>query len=88
MAEIQQEIGQAGRFGEVFVVLGLVILVAGIALLGVGYNNLLDAGAAGEAGSHDAVTVGWLYAIMGVGFAVFGAVAILSGWDRHRDHED
>ena len=88
VADMQKEIGGSGRVGEAFVALGLVILLGGIALLAVGRTGYFAAGPTGAGGSWDGAIAGILFVVEGIGFMVFGAVAILSGWDRHHDHED
>ena len=88
LQHIQSEVGSSGRFGEVFIALGIVILLGGIAMWGLGAAGAFDGGIAQEAGSNDSILVGLLFVVEGLGFTIFGAVALLSGWDRHKDHED
>ena len=84
--EVQEGLGQTGRFGEIFVGLALIMLAGGAALLGVmlsGFfdGSVIDTGAA----NGDALILTIFLFVMALGFGTFGVLAILSGWARHHD---
>jgi len=83
MHELQEGMGSTGRFGEFFVILGVLILIGGIVLTTVGHMDLLHDGAGSDHGNSDAVQAGWLFLFEGLGFCVFGVMVMLSGWGRH-----
>lgn len=78
--------GQTGHFGEVFVGLAVLFLAGGGILLGVSLSGGLDDSPAGAtAAQNDALILYVFLFVMGVGFGLFGLMAILSGWARHHD---
>ncbi|MEA3191405.1 MAG: hypothetical protein QOD77_1987 [Thermoplasmata archaeon] len=79
--ELQEGLGQTGRFGEIFIGLGLLILVFGSVLWWLGHSHALTTGFP-PAGS-DAITVGALFFFEGLGFTLFGTMVMLAGWGRH-----
>lgn len=81
--EIQHGSGETGVFGEIFIGLGLLILLGAIALavlVGVGFFE--DSPVGELAAENDAFALWFLLAIEGVGFTVFGVMCLVSGWDR------
>ena len=87
--EVTAHSGETGVFGEIFIGLGLLILLAGIALavlVGVGFFEDSPAGQA--AAENDAFSLWFLLAIEGVGFTVFGVMCLVSGWDREHHPDD
>jgi Mn2+/Fe2+ NRAMP family transporter len=86
--EAQHEVGETGVFGEIFVGLGLLILLGGIVLAVLSSMGLFDDSPVGAvAAKNDAFTLWFLLAIEGIGFTVFGVMILVSGWDRHH-HPD
>ncbi|MCA1818656.1 MAG: hypothetical protein ABR562_02195 [Thermoplasmatota archaeon] len=81
--ELQEGLGQTGRFGEFFIVLGILIFVGGAILAFVGHHDLLHDGTGLDGGNSDAVQVGWLFFFEGLGFTLFGIMVMLAGWGRH-----
>lgn len=82
--ELQEGLGQTGRFGEFFIVLGILIFIGGAILAFVGHGNVLQDGTSHvDKGNSDAVQVGWLFFFEGLGFTVFGAMVMWAGWGRH-----
>jgi hypothetical protein len=82
--ELQEGLGQTGRFGEFFIVLGVLILIGGAILAWVGHYNMLGDGSSYlDRGNSDAVQAGWLFFFEGLGFTIFGAMVMLAGWGRH-----
>ena len=80
--ELQEGIGQTGRFGEIFIALGFLILLLGTILFVLGQTHTLSDGFSPDKGNKDAVTVGWLFLFEGLGFMLFGVMIMLSGWGR------
>ncbi len=86
--ELQDEVGKTGLFGEIFIGLGLLIGLFGGTTWGLSLAGFFDGSAVGaEAVRGDWTALGFLFAVLGLGFIVFGAMAIMAGWDRHR-HPD
>ena len=84
--ELQEGIGQTGLFGEIFIGIGLLMGVGGGILLWYGHVGGLDDSTVGhDAAIGDAGILAFFLLVMMVGFGVFGALAILSGWSRHHD---
>jgi hypothetical protein len=81
--DLQSGIGQTGRFGEIFIGLGILIAILGAALTVMGSTHFLSDGFSPDKGNTDAVTVGWLFLFEGLGFSLFGIMIILAGWGRH-----
>ena len=81
--ELQEGLGHTGRFGEFFIVLGILIFIGGAILAFVGHNNLLHDGTSLDKGNSDAVQTGWLFFFEGLGFTLFGVMVMLAGWGRH-----
>jgi hypothetical protein len=81
--ELQEGLGQTGRFGEFFIVLGIFIFLGGLILAIVGHSNLLTDGTGVGMGNNDAVQVGWLFFFEGLGFTLFGIMIMVAGWGRH-----
>jgi hypothetical protein len=80
--ELQEGIGQTGRFGEIFIGLGILITVLGAALTVMGTTHFLSDGTTFDHGNVDAVTVGWLFLFEGLGFTLFGIMIMAAGWGR------
>lgn len=80
--ELQEGIGQTGRFGEIFIGLGILIALLGGTLFVMGETHFLTDGFSPDKGNTDAVTVGWLFLFEGIGFIVFGVMIMLAGWGR------
>ena len=81
--EITHGSGETGVFGEIFVGLGILIGLAGVALgilHGIGFFDDSPAGAV--AARNDAFSLWFLLVIEGIGFTVFGIMCLVSGWDR------
>ena len=76
--DVQEGLGETGRFGEAFIGLGLLILVGGV--IEMVWANVADVG---RVGHYDHNLVGFLYFIEGLGFLIFGAMVMLAGWGRH-----
>jgi len=81
--ELQEGLGQTGRFGEFFIVLGILIFIGGTILATVGHQDMLQDGTGTDKGNSDAVQVGWLFFFEGLGFTLFGIMVMLAGWGRH-----
>lgn len=79
--ELQEGLGQTGRFGEIFIGLGLLIAVLGGALWWLGHGHVLTNGPHG--GGSDAILTGALFFFEGLGFTLFGVMIMVSGWGRH-----
>lgn len=80
--ELQEGIGQTGRFGEVFVGLGLLIAILGAVLFVAGETGKMTDGFQPDGGNSDAIQVGWLFFFEGLGFIVFGVMIVAAGWGR------
>ena len=80
---LQEGIGQTGKFGEIFIGLGILIGILGAALTVMGSTHFLTDGFSPDKGNTDAVTVGWLFLFEGLGFTLFGVMIMLAGWGRH-----
>jgi hypothetical protein len=81
--DLQEGIGQTGRFGETFVALGLLIAILGATLFAMGQTHYLSDGFSPDKGNTDAVTVGFLFLFEGLGFVLFGIMILWAGWGRH-----
>jgi hypothetical protein len=81
--DLQEGIGQTGKFGEIFIGLGVLIAILGAALYTMGETHFLTDGFSPDKGNTDAVTVGWLFFFEGLGFILFGVMIMLAGWGRH-----
>ncbi len=82
--ELQEGMGQTGHFGEAFVGLAFLIFSLGVVLLGLGLTGFFGGSPAGaNAAGGDALVTGILFVVEGVGFGLFGVLAILMGWGRH-----
>lgn len=81
--ELQEGIGQTGRFGEVFVGLGALITILGATLFTLGEMGFFTDGFSPDKGNSDAIQVGFLFLFEGIGFIVFGIMIIAAGWGRH-----
>lgn len=80
--DLQEGIGQTGKFGEIFIGLGILIAILGATLAVMGHTRFLTDGFSPDKGNTDAVTTGWLFLFEGIGFCVFGAMIMLAGWGR------
>lgn len=80
--DLQEGMGQTGRFGEIFIGLGLLIAILGASLAVMGHTRFLTDGFGADHGNTDAVTVGWLFLFEGLGFLLFGIMIMLAGWGR------
>lgn len=86
--DFQEGVGKTGLFGEIFIGLGLLIGLFGGITWGMSLAGFFDDSPVGaEAVRADWTALSFLYAVMGLGFIVFGAMAIMAGWDRHH-HPD
>ncbi|HEX2066632.1 MAG TPA: hypothetical protein VHI93_07460 [Candidatus Thermoplasmatota archaeon] len=83
LRELQEGLGHTGRFGEIFIGLGVLIAVLGAALAVMGHTHFLKDGYGFDSGNPDAVTVGWLFLFEGIGFTLFGVMVMVAGWGRH-----
>ncbi len=83
MHDVQEGLGQTGKFGEGFVGLGLLGLIGGAILVFMAVFAAFEPWAAGDAVEIDALVSGSLFVVMGLGFITFGVMIILSGWARH-----
>ncbi|MHB8632629.1 MAG: hypothetical protein ACYDBQ_01495 [Thermoplasmatota archaeon] len=82
--ELQEGIGQTGRLGEIFIGLGVLIFFYGIALWILSSTPAIQNSVIGGARAYDDLLPVWFfYCVMGVGFSVFGIMAVLAGWGRH-----
>lgn len=81
--EIQHGSGETGVFGEIFIGLGMLIFLAGIALWVLVLTGFFrDSPAGVAAAENDAFSLWFLLAVEGIGFTVFGVMCLVSGWDR------
>jgi hypothetical protein len=80
--ELQAGVGQTGRFGEIFIGLGVLIAILGTVLAVMGHTRFLTDGLTPDHGNVDAVTVGWLFLFEGLGFTLFGIMIMAAGWGR------
>lgn len=88
MHEVQQELGETGRFGEFFIVLGALIGLAGLASL---LSNIFGFPLFPFTGEEDRtmmIQAMGLFVLEGVGFVLFGIMAIRAGWARHHPEAD
>ena len=85
--ELQEGIGQTGKLGEIFIGLGGLIALLGVALFVIGEMGWLTDGFSPDGGNTDAVTVGFLFLFEGIGFVIFGVMIMLAGWGRHHEGE-
>ena len=87
--EVQHGSGETGVFGEIFIGLGILIFLAGIALWVLVLTGFFHDSPAGvEAAENDAFSLWFLLAIEGIGFTVFGVMCMVSGWDRQKHPDD
>jgi hypothetical protein len=81
--EITHGSGETGVFGEIFVGLGILIGLAGIAIGVLQLTGFFDDSPVGAvAARNDAFSLWFLLLIEGIGFTVFGVMCLVSGWDR------
>jgi hypothetical protein len=81
--------GESGVFGEIFIGLGLLIGLAGVALWALTLTGFFDHSPVGAvAANNDALHLWFLLFIEGVGFTVFGIMCLVSGWDRQHHPDD
>ncbi len=83
MHEIQEGLGGTGKFGEGFVALGLLGGIGGTILILMGVFMSWPQWNDGPSVYTDSLTSGMLFLMMGLGFIVFGVMAMMSGWARH-----
>lgn len=83
MHELQEGLGGTGKFGELFVGLGLIGIVGGGLLCVMGAFMMWPEGNTGEAVHIDSLQSGMLFLVMGVGFVLFAVMIMLAGWARH-----
>lgn len=88
MHDVQEGLGQTGRFGEAFVGLGLLILLGGIGHIASPLFGFPLFPLTGNEPVVEALPIGILFVLEGVGFVVFGVMAIRSGWARHHPGSD
>ncbi len=88
VAKIHKESGETGKFGESFIVLGVLFLLLGGAVIAAPFYVFSTWNASPEAAIVDGLQSGMLYAVAGLGFTTFGAMAIMSGWGRHHPKFD
>ncbi|HET6399750.1 MAG TPA: hypothetical protein VFH47_09385 [Candidatus Thermoplasmatota archaeon] len=82
--QVHEEIGPTGRFGEVFIALAVLIGIVGILFLAWTQTSYFEESPVGQhAAEGDMQILGYWYVVMGIGFGVFGAMVMLSGWARH-----
>ena len=81
--EIQHGSGETGVFGEIFIGLGILILLGGLALWVLVLTGFFADSPVGRvAAENDAFALWFLLAIEGIGFTLFGIMCLVSGWDR------
>lgn len=80
---LQKELGQTGRFGEFFIGLGALIALGGIVIIVGGVFDAPLLGFTKTVPAVDGIQAGALFLIEGIGFILFGVLAIMSGWARH-----
>ncbi len=86
--EFQHEVGSSGLFGEIFIGLGLLIGLFGGVTWGLSLAGFYDDSPIGATAARgDWIGLGFLFLVEGIGFIVFGAMALMAGWDRHK-HPD
>lgn len=72
--------GETGAFKGIFLWLGVLIGVFGLAATVYSLSGLLEPGIAGEGVVTDGLILGALFIVMGVGFAVFGVMIGREDW--------
>jgi hypothetical protein len=88
LKDVQHGMGETGVFGEIFVVLGILIGLGGaVSLVMLGMGVFDDSPVGRDAAAADWIGLGFLLLIEGIGFLMFGILAMVSGWDRHH-HPD
>jgi hypothetical protein len=86
--ELQAGVGSSGLFGEIFIGLGLLIGLFGGVTWGLSLAGFYDGSPVGAiAVRGDWTALGFLFMIEGLGFMIFGVMALVAGWDRHK-HPD
>lgn len=86
--EFQEGIGKTGLFGEIFIGLGLLIGAFGGVTWGMSMAGFFDGSPVGAVAVRgDWIGLGFLFLVEGLGFLIFGILAIVAGWDRHH-HPD
>ena len=87
--EVTHGTGESGVFGEIFIGLGILIFLAGMAIMVARMLGVFDHSPAGYAAArNDAFVLWFLLAIEGVGFSVFGVMCLVAGWDRAHHPDD
>jgi len=86
--DIQEGIGETGRFGEFFIGLGALIFLGGLGMVLSAWLGFPFPPMTGEEPVHQAIQAGGLFMMEGLGFVVFGVVAIRAGWGRHHPGSD
>jgi hypothetical protein len=87
--DVTHDSGETGVFGEIFIGLGLLIMLAGIALFVLVLTGFFDNSNVGRvAARNDAFVLWFLLFIEGLGFTLFGTMVLVSGWDRTHHPDD
>ena len=82
-SDLQEGLGQTGRFGEFFIALGALIALFGLLVIAVAFSWLELPFFSAIGSVDDSLIAGFLFLIEGVGFILFGVLAVMSGWARH-----
>lgn len=86
--ELQHDMGSSGLFGEIFIGLGLLIGLFGGITWGMSLAGVFDDSPMGAVAARaDWTALSFLLLVEGLGFILFGVMAMVSGWDRHK-HPD
>lgn len=81
--DMQAGLGTTGRFGEIFIALGLVIgLLGGLFWFLSTTDSYESSVVTQQAANNDSFILGFLFFIEGVGFCAFGVLCLLMGWGR------
>ena len=88
MHDVQEGLGETGRFGEFFIVLGALIGLAGFGALMSSIVGFPFFPFTGEENVPGMIQTMGLFVVMGIGFATFGVMAMRAGWARHHPDAD
>ncbi len=86
LRRLHREDGETGHFGEFFLGLGAFVIIGGLVLIVWGIQA--PPADSTSAVASDAVSVGALFIVGGIGIATFGGYGVYSGWGRHHARFD
>ena len=88
MHDLHEGMGQTGKLGEGFLVLGILAAIGGAILTMMGGLLMWPEKNSGASVHVDSITSGLLFLVMGLGFATFAVMIMMAGWARHHPGYD